>query len=121
MARLNMNSLIQPFTKTASLFNPTFTALTGSTGLYWSNTGRETLWIINGATASNYTINYGPVYGSAVVTPITAAAPVANTAAQCLGPFPTSFNQNDGLNSIFIDFSSVVSVTVAVVQFVGVS
>jgi hypothetical protein len=120
MARLNMSSLIQAFPKTGTALAPTFTALTGSTGIQWSSTGREVLAIINGATASNYTINYAPAYGGAVVTPITAACPTSNTAPVFLGPFNAYFTQNDGNNDIYIDFSSVATVTVAVLQMPGV-
>jgi len=122
MSRLNMTSLIQQLPKTAGALTPVYTALTGYTGIQWSNTGHESVWIINGSTASNYTINYGPVYGGAVVTPIgPTACPVSNASGICLaGPFNSEFNQNDGLNSVWIDFSSVVSVTIAILQMVGV-
>lgn len=119
MARLNMNALIQRFPRSGPALAPTFTTLTGSTGIYWSSTGNEILAIINGGTASNYTINYAPVFGGAVVTPITAACPVSNTAPVFLGPFNGSYTQNDGLSSIFIDFSSVATVTVAILQTPG--
>lgn len=118
MARLAITP--QQFTKTGSLLTPTFSVLTGFTGISWSSTGREVLAIINGATASNYTINYAPVYGGATVTPITGACPVSNTAPQFLGPFNTFFTQPDGNNDIFVDFSSVATVTVAVLQMPGV-
>lgn len=120
MARLNMSSLIQQFPKSGAALNPTYTALTGSTGIQWSSTGREVLAIINGATASNYTINYAPGYNGAVVTPITAACPTSNTAPVFLGPFNAYFTQNDGNGSVYIDFSSVATVTVAVLQMPGV-
>lgn len=121
--RLNMNSLIQQLPKVAGALTPVYTALTGSTGIQFSNTGRETVWIINGATASNYTINYGPGPGGAVVTPIgPTACPVSNTSGICLaGPFPSYFNQNDGQTSVYIDFSSVTTVTIAILQMPGVS
>lgn len=122
MARLNMNTLIQVMPKVGGALTPVYTALTGSTGIQFSNSGRESVWIINGATASNYTINYGPGPNGAVVTPITAACPVSNTSGILLaGPFASYFNQNDGQNSVYIDFSSVATVTIAVIQMPGVS
>lgn len=120
MARLNMSSLIQQFPKTGSLLNPTYTAVGSNTGIQWSSTGREVLAIINGATASNYTINYAPVFGGAVVTPITGACPTGNTTPQFLGPFNSYFTQNDAAGDIFIDFSVGTTVTVAVLQMPGV-
>lgn len=120
MSRKDMSALIQQFPKAGSLLNPTYTVLTGFTGIQWSSTGREVLAIINGGTASNYTINYAPAFGGAVVTPITAACPVSNTAPQFLGPFNNYFTQNDGNGSVYIDFSSVATVTVAVLQMPGV-
>src|ERR1700681_2569471 len=123
MARLNMTSLIQPLPKVAGALTPVYTALTGSTGIQFSNSGRESVWIINGATASNYTINYGPGPGAAVITPIgPTACPVSNTSGICLaGPFASSFNQTDGLSSVYIDFSTVTTVTIAILQMPGVS
>jgi hypothetical protein len=115
-----MTSLIQVNTPHALLV-PTFTALTGSTGISWSNTGAEVVWIINGATASNYTINIGAtVLGQAVAAFGPTACPVSNTAAQALGPFSAQYNQADGKNSVYIDFSSVATVTVAIVRMPGV-
>lgn len=116
MARLAITP--QQFTKTGALLTPTYTVLTGFTGIQWSSTGREVLAIVNGATASNYTVNYVPVFGGAVVTPITGACPVSNTAPEFLGPFGNYFTQVDG--DVYVDFSSVVTVTVAVLQMPGV-
>lgn len=123
MSRKDFTTLIQPNTGPAGvLLNPTFTALTGFTGISFPNTGHETVEIINGATASNYTINVGGSVGygttSAPIGPT--ACPVSNTAPQRLGPFPSAFNQPGG-NLITIDFSTVTTVTVAVVQNPGVS
>lgn len=123
MSRLNMTSLIQQLPKTAGALTPVYTALTTYTGIQFSNTGRESVWIVNGATASNYTINYGPGPGGAVVTAIgPTACPVSNTSGICLaGPFAGYFNQNDGNSSVYIDFSSVATVTIAILQMPGVS
>lgn len=122
MSRKDFTSLIQPNTGAAGvLLNPTYTALTGFTGISFPNTGHETVEIINGATASNYTINIGATtYGNATVPIGPTACPLSNTAPQRLGPFPSAFNQ-PGTNLITVDFSSVVTVTVAVIQNPGVS
>lgn len=118
MARLTVTP--QPFTKAGSLLVPTYATVGANTGIQWSSTGREVLAIINGATASTYTINYAPVYGGAVVTPITGNCPTSNTTPQFLGPFNAFFTQNDGNNDIYIDFSVGTTVTVAVLQMPGV-
>lgn len=103
----------------AVLLNPTYAALTGFTGVQWTNTGREVLAIINGATASNYTVNVGTqVGGHAVTGDGPTALPVSNTAPQFLGPFDRYYNQADG--TIQIDFSSVATVTAVLLQFPGV-
>lgn len=115
-----MTALIQPFTK-QTILNPTYTALTGFTGFQWSNTGREIVAIINGATASTYTINVGATVLGQAVTAFTGNLPTSNTAPQFFGPFPSQFNQTDGLNSIFFDVGTVTTVTVAILQLPGVS
>lgn len=118
MARKDMTSLVQVHTPHA-LLNPVFTAMTGFTGFQWQNTGREVVWIINGATASNYTINIGTTILGQAVTPFgPTALPTNNTQGQALGPFSVAYNQPDG--NVYIDLSSVATVTVAVIQMPGV-
>lgn len=122
MARYNfsLQGTVQPLTRQTGL-RLTYQAMTGFTGFQFSNTGREVVAIINGATASNYTINIGTtVEGQAVAAFGPTALPVSNTDPIFFGPFPSDFNQKDGLNSIYIDLSSVTTVTVAVLQMVGV-
>ena len=123
MARYNFSQqgTIQPFTRQVGL-RGTYQAMTGFTGFQWSNTGQEIVAIINGATASNYTINIGStVLGQAVAAFGPTALPTSNTDPIFFGPFPSAFNQTDGLNSVFFDLSSVVTVTVAIFRMVGVS
>ena len=104
-----------------TLFNPTFTALTGFTGLQFPNTGKEMVEIINGATASSYTVNVGAtVGGHAVAADGPTPLPTNNTAPVRLGPFPTYYNQ-PGTTLVKIDFTSVATVTAAVTQTPGVS
>jgi hypothetical protein len=120
VARTNLTANIQPFTKQVIL-NPTYSALTGFTGFQWSNTGREIVAVINGATASTYTINVGATVLGQAVAAFTGNLPTSNTAPQFFGPFPSQFNQPDGLNSIFFDVGTVTTVTVAILQLPGVS
>lgn len=120
MSRTNLTSVIQPFTR-ATILNPTYTALTGFTGFQWSNTGREVIAIINGATASTYTINIGTLVEGQTPAAITGSLPTSNTAPQFFGPFNRDFNQSDGLSSIYFDVGTVTTVTVAILQMPGVS
>ena len=124
MTYKDFTGLVQPANgpgTPGTLFNPTFTVLTGFTGIQFPNTGREMVEIVNGATASNYTVNVGSkVGGHAVAGDGPTACPVSNTAPQRLGPFPSYYNQ-PGTNLVTIDFSSVATVTVAVTQTPGVS
>lgn len=99
---------------------PSYQAMTGFTGVQWSNTGREVLFVSLGATATTETENIGvSVLGQAV----TALSQTPGTSTITLyGPFPSVFNQpSSGTNQIYIDFSSVASLTVALIQIPGVS
>lgn len=120
MSRLNMTSSIQPFSTTTPL-NPTFTALGSDTGVQWSNTGREVL-AIQCATgdATTATENVGVTVLGQAVEPFTASVPVTTTTPIFLGPFSASFNQTDGLNSVYIDFAASTGISVAVLQMPGV-
>jgi hypothetical protein len=123
MARKDFTGLVQAASgpgAPGTLFNPTFTALTGFTGLMFPNTGKEVVEIINGATAATYTVNVGATLGGhAAAADGPTALPVSNTAPQRLGPFPTYYNQ-PGSNMVWIDFSNVTTVTAAVTQTPGV-
>lgn len=122
MARYNFSQqgTIQRLTKQVGL-RGTYQAMTGFTGFQFSNSGQQLVAIINGATASNYTINIGTTVEGQAVTAFTGALPTSNTDPIFFGPFPLDFNQTDGLSSLYFDLSSVVTVTVAVFQIVGVS
>lgn len=121
MARYNFSQqgTIQQLTRQTGL-RLTYQAMTGFTGFQWSNSGREMIAIINGATASNITINIGTTVEGQAVAAITTALPTSQTDPELYGPFPSDFNQKDGLNSVYIDLSSVATVTVAIFQMVGV-
>lgn len=117
MARLPLTA--QPFTKQGTLLTPTYTALTGSTGLSFQNTGREVVAFINGATGSNATVNFASTPLGQTITPFTVALPTSNTAPQFLGPFPSQMTDVNG--NVNIDLSSVTGLTAAVLQLPGVN
>lgn len=116
MARQSLTP--QVCTKT-TLLNPTYSSLSGVTGIQWQNTGRELLAIINGSTASTGTVNLAVTVQGQTVTPFSVTLPTSNTTPQFLGPFGSAFTQADG--NIYIDLSSITGVTVAVLQVPGVS
>lgn len=119
MARKDMTALVQSPADGHTLLNLTFTALSGFTGMQWQNTGREMVWIINGATGCNYTVNVGTTILGQAVTPFgPTALPTNNTAARSLGPFSAQYVQPDG--NVYIDFDTPTTVTVAVVKMPGV-
>lgn len=95
-------------------------ALGSATGVQWSNTGKEVLYVSVGATPTTVTENIGvTVLGQGVTAPTVALS--ANT-VYAIGPFPSAFNQpSSGTNQIFLDFSSSTAVSVALVQLPGVS
>lgn len=95
----------------------TYTALTGFTGFNYANTGREIVAVINGATASTYTVNIGATVSGQAVTAITGNLPTSQTDPQFYGPFPLTFNQSDG--TVWFDCGTVTTVTVAIFLPVG--
>lgn len=121
MARYNFSQsgTIQPWTRQTPL-RGTYQAMTGFTGFQWSNTGQQIVAIINGASASTYTISIGTTIEGQAVTAFTGSLATSNTDPQFFGPFPLDFNQRDGLNSIYFDLGTVTTVTVAIFQMVGV-
>ncbi|SRR5579883_1450534 len=97
-----------------------YQAMTGYTGVSWSNTGREILLVNLGATATTETENIGVSVLGQAVTALTVTP--GTSAITPYGPFPSAFNQpSSGTNQVWIDFSSVTSLTVALLQMPGVS
>lgn len=97
-----------------------YQVMTGFTGVQWSNTGREILLVNLGATATTETENIGVSILGQAVTALT-VTPGTNVITP-YGPFPSAFNQpSSGTNQVFIDFSSVATLTVALLQIPGVS
>lgn len=98
----------------------TYQAMTGYTGVEWSNTGREILLVNLGATATTETENIGVTILGQAVTGLSETP--ALSAITPYGPFPIQFNQpSSGTNQIWIDFSSVTALTVALLQIPGVA
>lgn len=97
-----------------------YQTMTGFTGVQWSNTGREILLVNLGSTATTETQNIGvSVLGQAVA--VLSQTPTVSTITP-YGPFPSVFNQpSSGTNQVYIDFSSVTGLTVALLQMPGVS
>jgi hypothetical protein len=95
------------------------TSISAFTGVQWVNSGREFLVIVLGATAASVTENIGiTIQGQ----PVTAPAPALTVSAtQILGPFPTQFNQTDGTNNIYLDFTSTVACSVMLCLMPGVA
>jgi len=109
----------QPFTKQGALLNPTYSTLTGATGISFQNTGHEVVAFINGSTASTATVNFAQAPLGQVVTPFSVTLPVSNTTPQFLGPFPQQLTDANG--NVNIDLSSVTGLTAAVLQLPGVN
>jgi len=104
MARKDMTALVQLPADAHTLLNPTYTALSGFTGMQWQNTGREMVWIINGASACNYTINIGAKIVGQTVTPFgPTALPTNNTAGRSLGPFSAVHLTHPDLTTVIAD------------------
>lgn len=98
----------------------TYESMTGFTGVEWSNSGREILLVDLGSTSSTMTENIGVSILGQDVTPLTETPTVSTITPY--GPFPSVFNQpGSGTNQIWIDFSSVTGLTVALLQIPGVS
>lgn len=94
-------------------------SLGANTGVSFVNTGNVFLIVSLGATATTITENIGlTVQGQSVTAPT--SAPPTNKIS-ILGPWPSQFNQTDGSNNLFLDFSSQTAVTVMLCQMVGVS
>lgn len=96
------------------------TALTGFTGVSWNSTGREILVVVVGSTATTITGNVGSSILGQTVTAFTWTPTVSQTTFY--GLFPSAFNEpSSGTNAIWLDFSSVISVSVQLLQVQGVS
>lgn len=122
MARLALSPT--SLTKTASALNITDLIAAGTlgsnTGVSFSNSGREFLAITVAAGSSTCTVNIGTTVEGQAVSSLTPTITAGKTST--LGPFPADENQT-GANAgqIFVDFGTPANVTVALLQFAGVS
>lgn len=95
-------------------------ALGAATGVSWSNTGREVLYVSVGTTPTTVTENIGAtILGQGVTAPTVA---LSASTVYLLGPYPSAYDQpSSGTNAVYLDFSSSTNVSVALVQLPGVS
>jgi hypothetical protein len=92
-------------------------ALGANTGVTWSNTGRESLFVQVGATTSTCSIAIGTTIEGQAVAPLTPVL-VANS-INVIGPFPTDEESSNGM--ISVAFGTPANVTgVSLLQSVGV-
>lgn len=97
---------------TALLATPT------GTTLLFANTGRERLYVAAGSTSETVTVNIGAlVNGQAVVQP--SAVSLTNGHTVQFGPFHSVLDQS-GTNEIQVTLSTTTSITIALLQGVGV-
>jgi hypothetical protein len=109
-----------PLTKATALnVTALLTSLGANTGVSFQNTGREFLVVSMGSSASVVTENIGTTIQGQAVAPVTSSPTVS--AISTLGPWPSQFNQQDGTQDVFIDFSVSTGISVALLQTVGVS
>lgn len=121
MARLALTPTAQPKTGSAAPVNLTSLLAAGTlgsnTGVSFTNTGREVLYVQSGATATTANVAVGTTIEGQTVPaiPLTLHA----SAVDMIGPFPTDENQPSG--QIYVDFAAAANVTgVALVQNGGV-
>lgn len=118
MANLALSpTLLTPDSSFASI-TAAAVALTGFTGVTFSNPGSVILVWINGSTASNATTVVGAtVLGQAVTNLGPTAIPVSASSIQ--GPFHSVLDA-PGTSTVTITLSSVVGLSVALIQIPGV-
>lgn len=121
MARLSMTATQQPKTGSTAPVNLssllTAGTLGSNTGVSFSNTGREVLYVQSGATATTANVQIGTTIEGQAVTALSLTLHASSI--DVIGPFPTDENQAGGL--IYVDFAAAADVTgVALVQNAGV-
>jgi hypothetical protein len=120
MSLLTLTSSQFPKTGAAAPLNLTSLMAAGTlganTGISFSNTGREVLFVNVATGGSTCSIAIGTTIEGQAVAPL--APTLSASAVEVLGPFPTDENQPGGL--INITFGTPANVTVALCQFVGV-
>lgn len=97
---------------TAQLATPT------GTTLLFANTGREILFVAAGATSETVTVNVGALLDGQTVTNFPSVN-LTNGHTVAFGPFHSVID-NNGTNQVQVVLSTITSITVAVLQTVGV-
>lgn len=121
MARLSMTPTAQPKTGSGAPVNLS-SLLTGgplgsNTGVSFSNSGREVLYVQSGATATTASVQIGTTIEGQAVSAISLT--LHANGIDVIGPFPPDENQAGGL--IYVDFATPADVTgVALMQNSGV-
>lgn len=102
-----------------SIYNVTSnaSALTGNTGLTFTNDGQVFLIFINGSTASNATIKIAATVEGQGVTSIGPVA-VPTSATSVLGPFDAAYSAGFG-GTAEVDLSSVTGLSVLLAHYKG--
>ena len=97
---------------TAALAAPT------ATTLLFANTGREILFVAAGSTSETVTVDVGALVDGQSVTNFTTVN-LTNAHTVAFGPFHSVLDQN-GTNEVQVVLSTTTSITVALLQTVGV-
>jgi hypothetical protein len=102
-AGLNITSLLADPTQTTLLF---------------ANTGREILFVSAGASSETVTVDVGALVDGQTVTNFSAVT-MTSSDLYAFGPFHSVLDQN-GTNEIQVVLSTTTSITVALLQMIGV-
>lgn len=97
---------------TAQLATPT------GTTLLFGNTGREILFVAAGSTSETVTVDVGALLDGQTVANFTTVN-LTNGHTVAFGPFHSVID-NNGTNQVQVTLSTVTSITVALMQTVGV-
>jgi hypothetical protein len=111
-----------PLPKAQASLNVTalLTALGANTGVSFYNTGREFLVVSMGTTASSADTDIELTIQGAPVGSLSVGS-LAVSAMSVIGPFSSQFDTTTGSQLVEVDFSSQAGVSVALLQYVGVS
>lgn len=96
------------------------TALGANTGVNFYNTGKEFLVVSMGTTASNADTDIFLTIQGATVGSVSVGS-LAESDLSIIGPWSSQFDTTTGSQLVEVDFSSSAGVSVALLQYVGVS
>jgi len=99
---------------------PTYTSLGSNTGLTFTNDGKSWVEVVTTGTATTVTEKVGRKVQNQTVTSPTTNVAATTPAPVKFGPYPSDFNQ-PGTQTVELDFSSSVGVSVALFRLPGVS